>query len=193
MGGSHCGNSHGYSRATGVARAPAVGAAGLFETNTFVTRGAKSVSAKTRKRVMPTSWCLRSAAPYSELPRRVRRLECPPESGARSARAAIRAKFGRARSTKAAMMLGLEIDEPIERAVAGLVDKGVRLAGPTIRAESGSFVHVEDPAHRPGRRHEPAGRNRLPLLGSRAARAVAAQPRSVINGGLPLGWSPAVP
>jgi predicted enzyme related to lactoylglutathione lyase len=47
--------------------------------------------------------------------------------------------------TKGGMMLGMEIDEPIERAIARLAEKGVRMSGPVIRAESGAFVSFEDP------------------------------------------------
>jgi predicted enzyme related to lactoylglutathione lyase len=47
--------------------------------------------------------------------------------------------------TKGAMMLGLEISESIDRAVARLVEKGVRMKGPALRETSGNFAHFEDP------------------------------------------------
>ena len=47
--------------------------------------------------------------------------------------------------TKGAMMLGLEIDEPIAGMVARLGDKGVRIKGPIVKDEPGNFVHLEDP------------------------------------------------
>jgi predicted enzyme related to lactoylglutathione lyase len=47
--------------------------------------------------------------------------------------------------TKGAMMLGLEIDEPIAGMVARLTDKGVRIRGSIVQDESGNFVHLEDP------------------------------------------------
>jgi catechol 2,3-dioxygenase-like lactoylglutathione lyase family enzyme len=47
--------------------------------------------------------------------------------------------------TKGAMMLGLEIDEPIAGMVARLDDKGVRIKGPIVQDEPGNFVHLEDP------------------------------------------------
>src|ERR1700733_158096 len=47
--------------------------------------------------------------------------------------------------TKGAIMLGLEIDEPIEAAVARLEQKGVRMKGSSIQSEAGNFAHLEDP------------------------------------------------
>ena len=47
--------------------------------------------------------------------------------------------------TKGAMMLGLEIDEPIVGMVAHLSEKGVRIKGPIVQDEPGKFVHLEDP------------------------------------------------
>ncbi len=47
--------------------------------------------------------------------------------------------------TKGAMMLGLEIDEPIEMVVSRLSDKGVRFTGSIVQEMSGKFVHFEDP------------------------------------------------
>jgi hypothetical protein len=43
------------------------------------------------------------------------------------------------------MMLGLEIDEPIDGVVARLKEKGVRMTGSILREEPGNFVHLEDP------------------------------------------------
>jgi predicted enzyme related to lactoylglutathione lyase len=47
--------------------------------------------------------------------------------------------------TKGAMMLGLEIDEPIAGMVARLSGKGVRIKGPVVQDDPGNFVHLEDP------------------------------------------------
>ena len=47
--------------------------------------------------------------------------------------------------TKGAMMLGLEIDEPIDNVVARLTEKGVRMNGSVIRGEAGNFAHFDDP------------------------------------------------
>jgi predicted enzyme related to lactoylglutathione lyase len=47
--------------------------------------------------------------------------------------------------TKGAMMLGLEIDEAIDRVVARLSQKGVQMKGSVTRDESGNFAHLEDP------------------------------------------------
>src|SRR5215469_4595645 len=47
--------------------------------------------------------------------------------------------------TKGAMMIGLEIDEDITRAIARLSEKGVKMKGPVVREESGAFVHFDDP------------------------------------------------
>jgi predicted enzyme related to lactoylglutathione lyase len=47
--------------------------------------------------------------------------------------------------TKGAMMLGLEIDEPIAGMVARLSGKGVRIQGSIVQDAPGSFVHLEDP------------------------------------------------
>ena len=47
--------------------------------------------------------------------------------------------------TKGGIMLGLEIDEPIDGAIARLTARGVRMTGPVVRSEQGSFVHFEDP------------------------------------------------
>jgi predicted enzyme related to lactoylglutathione lyase len=47
--------------------------------------------------------------------------------------------------TRGSMMLGLEIDEPIEGMVARLSDKGVQIKGSIIDDYSGKFAHLEDP------------------------------------------------
>ncbi len=47
--------------------------------------------------------------------------------------------------TKGAIMLGLEVDEAIERVVALLSEKGVPFQGSIVRDESGNFTHLEDP------------------------------------------------
>jgi catechol 2,3-dioxygenase len=47
--------------------------------------------------------------------------------------------------TKGSVMLGLEVDEPIERVVARLAEKGVRMTGEIIRQEHvGNFAAIED-------------------------------------------------
>ena len=47
--------------------------------------------------------------------------------------------------TKGAIMLGLEIDEPIAGMVARLSEKGVRIMGSIVRDDTGNFAHLEDP------------------------------------------------
>jgi len=47
--------------------------------------------------------------------------------------------------TKGSMVLGMEIDESIERAVSRLSERGVRIQGAVVQGESGRFVHLEDP------------------------------------------------
>jgi len=47
--------------------------------------------------------------------------------------------------TKGAVMLGLEIDDSIERVVARLSERGVAMQGSIVRDEAGNFVHLEDP------------------------------------------------
>ena len=47
--------------------------------------------------------------------------------------------------TKGSMMLGLEIDEPIEKVVSRLGEKGVQINGTIVRSEPGNFAHLEDP------------------------------------------------
>ena len=47
--------------------------------------------------------------------------------------------------TKGATMIGLEIDEPIDRAVKRLAERGVTLKSDVARDKSGNFAHFEDP------------------------------------------------
>ena len=47
--------------------------------------------------------------------------------------------------SKGSVMLGLTIDEPIDRVVARMTTKDVRFNGPIIRAERDAFVEFEDP------------------------------------------------
>src|SRR5579863_1055632 len=47
--------------------------------------------------------------------------------------------------TKGGMMIGLEIDEPIEGAVDRLQRKGVRFKGSIVKDGAGNFVDFEDP------------------------------------------------
>lgn len=47
--------------------------------------------------------------------------------------------------TKGAIMLGLEIDEPIDIVVARLSKKGVRFAGSITSGDGGKFAHLQDP------------------------------------------------
>ena len=51
--------------------------------------------------------------------------------------------------TKGSVMLGLEIDEPIETVVARLKEKGVRFTGSIVKAEPGSFASLLDPDGNP--------------------------------------------
>ena len=51
--------------------------------------------------------------------------------------------------TKGGMMLGMEIDEPIENAVARLTGKGVRMSSPIVREAPGAFVSFDDPDGNP--------------------------------------------
>jgi catechol 2,3-dioxygenase-like lactoylglutathione lyase family enzyme len=46
--------------------------------------------------------------------------------------------------TKGGMMIGLEIDEPMEAVVERLQRKGVRFKGPIVKDEGGKFVDFED-------------------------------------------------
>jgi catechol 2,3-dioxygenase-like lactoylglutathione lyase family enzyme len=47
--------------------------------------------------------------------------------------------------TKGAVVLGLSVDEPIERVVSRLSTQGLRMLGPIIRAEHGDTVEIADP------------------------------------------------
>ncbi len=47
--------------------------------------------------------------------------------------------------TKGSMMLGMELDESIDRVVARLSEKGVQIQGSIMRGDGGSFAHIEDP------------------------------------------------
>jgi predicted enzyme related to lactoylglutathione lyase len=47
--------------------------------------------------------------------------------------------------TKGAMMLGLDIDRPIESVLARLNEKGVRILGSIQQDKAGNFLHLEDP------------------------------------------------
>jgi len=47
--------------------------------------------------------------------------------------------------TRGGMMLGLEIDQPIEAVVARLNQKGVRILGSIQKEMAGNFVHLQDP------------------------------------------------
>ncbi len=47
--------------------------------------------------------------------------------------------------TKGAMMLGLEVDEPIEGVLKRLSEKGVKIAGSVIKDKAGNFAHLLDP------------------------------------------------
>src|SRR5437764_883859 len=47
--------------------------------------------------------------------------------------------------TKGAMMLGLEVNSPIETVVQQLKDKGIRFSGDIIRDQGGAFANFEDP------------------------------------------------
>ena len=47
--------------------------------------------------------------------------------------------------TKGGMMLGMEVDDRIERVVARLSEKGVAIKGSIVRDESGNYAHLEDP------------------------------------------------
>ena len=47
--------------------------------------------------------------------------------------------------TKGGMMLGMEVQGPIEKVVAQLSERGVQFKGSIIRDQGGNFVHLEDP------------------------------------------------
>jgi predicted enzyme related to lactoylglutathione lyase len=47
--------------------------------------------------------------------------------------------------TKGSVLLGLEIDVPMEKALSRLAGYGVDVKGSVVRSEPGNFVHLEDP------------------------------------------------
>jgi predicted enzyme related to lactoylglutathione lyase len=47
--------------------------------------------------------------------------------------------------TKGGMVIGLEIDEPIDEVVSRLQERGVRFRGPIIKDNAGSFADFDDP------------------------------------------------
>jgi predicted enzyme related to lactoylglutathione lyase len=47
--------------------------------------------------------------------------------------------------TKGGIMLGMEIEGTIEKAVASLGKKGVHFKDSVVKTEAGNFVHLEDP------------------------------------------------
>ena len=47
--------------------------------------------------------------------------------------------------TKGAIMLGLDIDMPVERVVSRLAQQGVTIKGSIVRSEPGNFANLEDP------------------------------------------------
>jgi predicted enzyme related to lactoylglutathione lyase len=47
--------------------------------------------------------------------------------------------------TKGGIMLGMEIEGTIEKAVASLGKKGVHFKDSVVKSEAGNFVHLEDP------------------------------------------------
>lgn len=47
--------------------------------------------------------------------------------------------------TKGGIMLGMEIDSPIEKVVATLGKRGVQFKESVVKAEAGNFIHLEDP------------------------------------------------
>ena len=47
--------------------------------------------------------------------------------------------------TKGAIILGLDIDVSVEKAVARLSHYAVPVLGAVVRSEPGNFVHIEDP------------------------------------------------
>jgi catechol 2,3-dioxygenase-like lactoylglutathione lyase family enzyme len=52
-------------------------------------------------------------------------------------------------SSRGSVMLGLTIDEPIERVVSQLTARGVRITGPIVRAQGDAFVEIVDPDGNP--------------------------------------------
>jgi predicted enzyme related to lactoylglutathione lyase len=47
--------------------------------------------------------------------------------------------------TKGSIMLGLDIDLPVENAVSRLAQHGVSIKGSVIRSDAGNFASLEDP------------------------------------------------
>ncbi len=47
--------------------------------------------------------------------------------------------------TKGGIVLGMEVEGPIDKVVASLGKKGVQFKDAVIRSEAGNFVHLEDP------------------------------------------------
>ncbi len=47
--------------------------------------------------------------------------------------------------TKGSIILGLDVDVPIEKAVSRLAQHGVPMKGSIVRSEPGNFVHLQDP------------------------------------------------
>src|ERR1700683_5485376 len=47
--------------------------------------------------------------------------------------------------TKGGIMLGMEIEGAIDKAVARLSEKGVQFKDSVVRSEAGNFIHLEDP------------------------------------------------
>jgi predicted enzyme related to lactoylglutathione lyase len=47
--------------------------------------------------------------------------------------------------TKGSILLGLDIDVPIEKALSRLAGRGVEVKGSIVRSEPGNFTHLEDP------------------------------------------------
>jgi predicted enzyme related to lactoylglutathione lyase len=47
--------------------------------------------------------------------------------------------------TNGGMMLGMEVQGPIDKVVAQLGEKGVTFKGSVVRDQSGNFIHLEDP------------------------------------------------
>ena len=55
------------------------------------------------------------------------------------------------------MILGLQTDEPIQRVMAVLADRGVRLTGAPTGSEMGAVITLEDPDGNPIEISEGAG------------------------------------
>ena len=60
-----------------------------------------------------------------------------------------RTPFAPPPGTKGSVVLGLSIDEPIDRVVSRLAAHGVRTLGPVVRAEHGDTVEIADPDGNP--------------------------------------------